>query len=89
MLSFAFQTAIADVDGTVEGEPCHPALVLILDLNEKFVRVIVPSYVLDGREDLLAVGTVVKLEGRVEETVVGPTHIATGLDLILLRLFAH
>jgi hypothetical protein len=89
MLSFAFQTAIADVDGTVDGEPYHPALVLILELDEDFIPVIVPERVLNGREELLSVGRVVKLEGRVEETVNAVTHIATGLELIPATQCAH
>ena len=79
---FTHQTSIADVDGTVEGEPFHPALVLVLELEEDFIRVIVPKRVLNGREELLAVGRVVKLEGRLDETATGPTHIATDLDLV-------
>jgi hypothetical protein len=88
-LSFGFQTAVADIDGTVEGEPSHPSLVLVVELEDDFIRVIVPKHVLNGREELLSVGRVVKLEGRIEETAIGPTHIASDLDLIPPTLYAH
>ena len=68
--------AIADVDETIEGELSHPSLVLILELDDGFIRVIVPEDVLGGRRDLLAVGETVKVSGEVQEGPYGSVHVA-------------
>jgi len=41
MLSFAFRGTIADIDETTEDEPCHPAAVLIIEVNDTLSRVVV------------------------------------------------
>ena len=56
MLAFKFRGTVADVDGTVEGEPHHPTKVLLVDSVEKITRVILPKDVLDVGADLLTIG---------------------------------
>jgi hypothetical protein len=82
MLAFSFQTVIADVDETVEGEPFHPALVLLLELDEDFIRVVLPDAVLSGRRELLAVDRSVQVAGEVRDSPYGPVHVATELRLL-------
>jgi hypothetical protein len=79
MIGFRFENTIADVDATVDGEPCHPALVLILEMDDDFIRVIVPDEVIAGQQELLLVGATVKVEGEVKDSAYGPTHVAIEL----------
>ena len=81
MLSFAFQSTIADVDDTVEGEPCHPATVLILEMDNDFIGVIVPDAVLASRRERLGVGESVSVGGEFRDSPYGPQHVATALRL--------
>jgi hypothetical protein len=43
MIHFAFRGTIADIDETIPDEPCHPAVVLIMEVGDTFSRVILPS----------------------------------------------
>ena len=81
MLTFFFQTTIADIDGTVESDPEHPSLVLILEMDENFIKVVVPDGVLAGRRELLAVGETVKVSGEVKHGPYGAIHVASDLSL--------
>ena len=74
--SFSFQTTIADIDGTVEGDPEHPTIVLVLEVGDGFVRVIVPHSSLTGRRTLLAIGETVRVSGEVRDAAHGATHVA-------------
>ena len=76
MLSFTFQTTIADLDATVVGEPHHPSLVLVLEVDDGFVRLIVPNSSLTGGRTLLAIGATVRVSGEVRDTPYGATHVA-------------
>ena len=51
MISFALRGRVADLDETTADEPWHPAVVLLLEVDESFCRVIVPSSVLNGRRE--------------------------------------
>ena len=84
MLSFAFHGIIADIDDTVEGEPYHPATVLIIEAAKILSRVVVPHVVLQGRLELLCLGRPVAISGVVDGAFSrsGLTHIARELRLL-------
>jgi len=82
MVSFAFRGTIADIDETTEDEPCHPAMVLIIEVGDTFSRVVVPESVLDGKRELLCAGRPVEVLGEVKESHRGPHHVATEMRLV-------
>jgi hypothetical protein len=82
MLAFSFRSIIADTDSTVIGEPHHPSVVLVLELDEDFIRVIVPDNIAGGRRELLSVNRRVRVVGEVEECEYGPRHVASELQLL-------
>ncbi len=82
MPRFAFKSTIADIDETVEGELCDPANVLILEIDDSFIRVVVPDSVLASRRELLGVWRTVHVVGEVRDSRYGPQHVATHLRLV-------
>ena len=78
MISFAFRGTIADLDETTPDEPCHPSLVLVIEVDQTFSRVIAPDGVLDGRRQLLCAGRPIEVFGEVKRY----SHIATELRLV-------
>jgi hypothetical protein len=43
VIGFAFRGTIADIDGTVPGEPLHPAAVLVLEIADTLNRIVYHS----------------------------------------------
>ena len=68
MLSFAFRGMIADIDETTADEPCHPATVLIIEIDGSFSRVVVPESALAPRRELLCAGRPVEVLGEVRDS---------------------
>jgi hypothetical protein len=82
MLAFAIRGSIADVDQTVEGEPRHPAIVIIVAAAESLTRVIVDSAQLVGRQELLTVGRKLEVSGEVLGFPRQAVHVADELELV-------
>lgn len=82
MISFAFRGTIADIDETIPDEPCHPAIVLVVEVGETFARVIVPQPVLNGTRALLCAARPIHVFGEVKGSRLGPQHVATELRLV-------
>jgi hypothetical protein len=82
MLSFAFRGTIADIDETTSDEPCHPATVLIIEIDDSFSRVVVAKSVVGARRELLCAGRPVEVLGEVRDSPGGAHHVATLLRLI-------
>jgi hypothetical protein len=77
MISFALRGIVADLDETTTDEPWHPAVVLLLEVDGAFARVILPSRVLDGKQELLCAGRPVWVRGEVKESLRGLWHVAS------------
>jgi hypothetical protein len=82
MLTFAFRGTIADIDETTSDEPCHPSVVLIVEIDESFSRVVVPESVLEARREFLCVGRPIHVLGEVKDSRHGPHHVATEMRLV-------
>lgn len=82
MISFAFRGMIADIDETTPDEPCHPATVLIIEIDDTFARVVVPESVLQARRELLCAGRPVEVLGEIKDSRYGARRITTLLRLV-------
>jgi hypothetical protein len=81
MISFALRGRVADLDETTADEPWHPAVVLLLEVDDAFWRVIVPSSVLNGRRERLCAGRPVAVFGELHESPRGFSHVASEVRL--------
>jgi len=60
-LEFVLAGTIADVDATVDGEPAHPSLVLIVETGAEFARIVVPPATWSQPRELLQIGRAVRV----------------------------
>jgi hypothetical protein len=81
MVTFALRGRVADLDETTADEPWHPAVVLLLEVDEGIWRVILPSSALNGQRERLCVGRPVAVFGELHESPRGLTHVASQVRL--------
>ena len=79
MLTFSIRGIVADLDGTIDGEPFHPSIVLVVEADATFTRVIAPREVLQRFGDTVAVGCSLCVHGEVHRFPDRPAHVATEL----------
>lgn len=75
-MDFFARGAVEDVDSTTSDEPMHPSTVLLVDFGNVVRRVVLPPDLAAKLFTDLAVGTVVRITGRI---VPGMTFVATEL----------
>lgn len=62
-VQFSLVGPVADVDGTLPGDPDYPAMILVLDAGRDLMSVIVPPSAWSRPPELLQVGREVRIVG--------------------------
>jgi hypothetical protein len=82
VIGFALRGTVADIDGTVLGEPLHPAAVLVLEVAGAFSRIVLPRWLSQAAGDALCVGAAVEVAGELQGFPTRAVHVATELRLV-------
>jgi hypothetical protein len=82
VIGFVFRGIVADIDGTVHGEPLHPAAVLVLDVAGALSRIVLPRWLTQANADALCVGVTVEVAGKLQGFPDRAVHVAAELRVV-------
>jgi len=80
-LTFSIRGTVADIATSVDDEPYHPAIAVVVDAAESLVRIITPREVLTNLGTAIAIGQSVFVSGEVHNFPLKPVHVATEIRL--------